>query len=400
MAVSHRRRATIACCGGMALSIALLSGLGAWRPAAAPARAQDAVTVSYSAGWNLVSGPAGAQLPGVRGDLLELSPDGSGYTAVAADAAVIAGEGYWAFFPADTQVSLAPDNPGMTELDVTPGTWTLIGNPGSRPVRLSGVSAAYGYDPASGYMPLSVLPPGRGAIVLPDASGAMALAPIVNEITFVALPSSTAANQFVSGTPVASPPAATPTTLASGGGDVAVIQAGFGQAKAGAPVAVAALLQSTGGPTDGVPLSITVYDATGAVVAAGDTTLRYLGAGETTGFVHRLTAASGGSAARVAVVAGGGKPAGDPPSGALGFGQVSLTAGHSGLEATAVLSSSFADDLSDVHVSAIAYDASGAIDGGGETTKRVVPAGGSVGVVVSIDTSGTPASVQFYAQLP
>jgi len=399
MASSRQRRAIVGCRGGIALLLALSAALGGWRPAAAPVRAQDTATVSYSAGWNLVGGPGGAQLPGVQGDLLTLSPDGSGYTSVAASTGIAAGEGYWAFFPADAQVFIPPGNPGIAELDASPGIWMLIGNPGSRAMRLSGVSAAYGYDAASGYAPISVLQPGRGAVVLPDASGTIDLAPAVNEIAFVA-PPSPAANQFATGTPAASPPATAPIAPSGGSEGVSVIQTGFGQAKAGAPVAVAALLQNTGAPTDGVPLSITVYNASGAVVAAGDTTMRYLGAGETTGFVHRLTAASSGSAARVEVVAGDGKAAGDPPAGGLGFSQASLTADHSGLEATAVLSSSFADDLSDVHVSAIAYDASGVIDGGGETTKRVVPAGGSVGVVVSIDASGTPASVQFYAQLP
>jgi hypothetical protein len=397
----RRARPALSLRGGLAILVALAGLAGLHWPAAPPARAQEPVTVSYDAGWNLVGVTDGTPLPGVQGGLFELASDGSGY--VAAENGPVSSRGYWAYFAVPAQIVLSPADDGSVTIDAAPAIWTLVGNPGERPVRLSGLSTAYGYDPVAGYSAVSVLAPGRGALVLPDAGGAITFTPAVDRITLVApagTPPTPTTNQLSTGGPAEVQPTSETGAVAAVSGAVLVIQAGFGQPRPGAPIAVAVLVQNTGAPTDGVPLAITAYDANGAVVAAGDTTLRYLGSGETTGFVRRLTAASGSTAARVSAIAGAGKPAGVPPTGALGFSDLALAAAHSGWEATAVLSSSFANDLSSVHVSAIAYDSSGAIDGGGETTKRLVPAGGSVGVVVSLDSSGTPASVQFYAQLP
>jgi hypothetical protein len=384
-----------------ALVLSLLTPLRLQRAAALPVHAQQTATVTYAAGWNLIGGPDGTDVSGTDADLWQLAPDGS-FESVPSDEPLTGGQGYWAFFSAGTQLSLPAADAAATEIDAPAAAWTLVGNPTTEPVSIGGVSAAYGYDPATGYSPVSLLAPGRGALVLPDDAGQVTLTPSANDIALLAPAPAPAANAFELG-PAPAPTAASPdASIASvpPGGSVEVLKSGFGQAKAGGPIAVAALLQNAGEPVDQVPVSITVYDGSGSVLAAADTTARYFDSGETIGFVHRIAAAGSGSAARVAIVTGPGKPAGEAPPGSLSFGQTAIDTEHSGLEATTTLSSSFASDLTNVRVSAIAYDATGAIDGGGETIKRIVPAGGSVGLVVSLDVSGTPASVQFYAQLP
>lgn len=371
---------------------------GGRRPAPIPALAQSSVTVVYQAGWNLVGMPAGTQLSDVQGDLLALSPDEGDYVPVSVDA-LESGQGYWAYFPQATRVSLPTVAPGPISADAPAGTWILVGNPSSQPVRLSGASQAYQYDPASGYAPVTLLPPGRGAMVTSQTGGAISMAPAVNAIVAVAPPAPPAPAVSFAGT--GSSPQLSPGPPASEtNGAVTVIAQGFGQSRAGAPIAVAVLLRNDGAPVDSTPLSMTVFDAGGSVIAAGDTTLHYLGAGQTTGFVHRLRPSGTSVAARVTVEAGSGKAAGQAPTGSLSFSDTALSMRHSSLQASALLTSSFASDLSDVHINALLYDASGTLAGGGETIKRLVPADGSVGVVLSVEASGTPARVEFYAQLP
>jgi hypothetical protein len=357
------------------------------------AGAQQTFRASYAVGWNLVGGPEGAQFAGAQGALLTLSDGQPGYTAVEADVGIEAGRGYWAYFLSDTVVSVtAGVSTGPLTIPAAEGGWLLIGNPTSQPQRLSGADVAYQYDPAGGYSPLVLLPPGRGALIHASAGSTITLAPAPDLILAGAVPVPA----------VAAGMSLAPTTNAGSidEGSIQVLMRGFGQSRQGGPITVAALLRNQGTPVDLVPVSITVYDAAGSVIAAGDTSLHYLNAGETTGLAHRLTPRAAGVPTRVDVQAGAGRAAGTPPPGTLTFSQETLVASRGGQEATAILSNSYTNDLSDVHVNAIVYDAAGSIIGGGATIKRLVPAGGSAGVAVAMDVSGSAARVAFYAQLP
>jgi hypothetical protein len=354
----------------------------------ARADAQETFRASYAAGWNLVGGPAGAQFDGALGALLTLNDGQQGYTALESDAGVEAGRGYWAYFPSDTIVPIAAaGNADLPAVPVAAAGWLLVGNPTAQPLRLTGAEVAYQYDPAAGYSPLNLLLPGRGALVYSAAGGAITFAPAPARIISGAGPAP-AVSSGAGLAPVAS------------AASISVMSSGFGQSRQGGPITVAALVRNQGTAVDLVPISITVYDAAGGVIAAGDTTLHYLSAGETSGLAHRLTPKGAGAPARAEVIAGMGRAAGMPPPGALTFAQQALVPGHAGSQATAVISSSYTTDLTDIHVSAIVYDAAGAIVGGGATIKRLVPAGGSTGVALAADVSGPAARVEFYAQLP
>jgi hypothetical protein len=371
----------------------LLAGLPRTGPLPDPASAQQAVTVTYHAGWNLVGGPAGTMLAGVQGDLWTLAPDGSGYVRAAASTPLTAGTGYWALFLADTPVTLPAAPVQGLQLSLPAGVWTIAGNPSSAPVTLSGADAAYGFDPTSGYTPLSVLQPGRAALVYAGAGGTLAIAPAAiapDTITSIAPPAPAAP-------PANAPPAAAVSETAGG---VTVLASGVGQAKPGGPVTVAALVRNDGPAVDLTPIEATVYDANGTVIAAGGSTLHYLATGEVTGFAGRFSTHAFGAAARATIQLGQGRPVGAPEPGDFSFSDVTLVGNRSGLDASAVLTSTYATDATDVRVYAIAYDNSSAIVGGGAIILRFVPANGSTGVIVPLDFSTTLARVDLYANLP
>lgn len=66
---------------------------------------------------------------------------------------------------------------------------------------------------------------------------------------------------------------------------------------------------------------------------------------------------------------------------------------------TGVISNPYKKDLSDLRMSAVAYDASGAIIGGGFTYLNLIPAEGKTGAAVSVTTAGEPASVELFAAI-
>lgn len=378
----------------------LLVLIGSAAPLARPSgiRAQAPVQVLYHAGWNLVAGPSGTRLSGVDGDLLTLAAGGATYESIPASTPLTGGAGYWAYFAADTQVPV-PVTPAQAQnLSLTAGSWTIAGNSSSQPVRLSGADEALGFDPTQGYTSLTVLSAGRAALVYSASGGTLVLAPLPD--TILSLPSADPTAAAVTSALPASAalPAAQPASGSPAG--VEVLATGFGQAKPGGPVTVAALVRNDGPAVDTTPVTITVYDAGGTVIAARDSTLHYLASGETTGFVQRLTAQGSGAAAAAQIEAGNGRPASDPLPGELSFSQMSLMTNRTGIEASAVLTSTYASDLSTVRVDAIAYDGHGTIIGGGEALQRLVPAGDSIGVLIALDVSAPPARVDLYANLP
>lgn len=374
-----RRAATVL------LSLLVLALCLPWHAAAArvPHRAQSDLSIAYAAGWNLVGAPAGVRFTGAT-SLLALAPDGT-YQPVSPLDAAETGRGYWAYFPAAVDVSLAPAATTSAAIDLPPGAWALAGNPFSVPARLSGADVAYSYDPAGGYQRVALLPPGHGALVYSASGSALTLSAAPDTIRALAPP----------------PPAPSPSATSTRSAAITVVDSGFGQPRPGGPVTAAFLLRNDGAsPLDGAPVSISVYDAAGGVIGTADTSVHLLLPGETTGAVHRLAVSGGASAARIDVQAGAGKQAGLPPPGALSFGPATLSAGRGGLIAATVLSSSYANDFSSVRISAIAYDAGGRIIGGGATIKRLVPANAAIGVQVAVEAAATPARIDFYAQLP
>lgn len=131
----------------------------------------------YHAGWNLVAGPAGTRFTGARGSLYTLQPGDSDYRTLNASGPIAAGAGYWAYFTADTTVTLGPDGPQSASVQVPPGQFAMIGNPSaSRAVTVSGADVVYTFDPTqNSYVTTTTLQPGQGAWVLSANGGTVAL---------------------------------------------------------------------------------------------------------------------------------------------------------------------------------------------------------------------------------
>ena len=68
-------------------------------------------------------------------------------------------------------------------------------------------------------------------------------------------------------------------------------------------------------------------------------------------------------------------------------------------QVTGIVTNPYAKDLQDVQVSAVAYDASNAIIGGGFTFVNFIPSGGSSGAAMTITTSAVPDHVELYASI-
>jgi len=136
------------------------------------------LTVTYSAGWNIVAGPTGTTLTGTFGPLYTMQNGSNAYQTLPAGTPLQAGAGYWAYFNAPTTMSLALASYGTVSVPLPPGQYVLIGNPGSTSATVTGASSVLTYTPgASGYTQASQLAPGQGAWAVSLAGGTATIAP-------------------------------------------------------------------------------------------------------------------------------------------------------------------------------------------------------------------------------
>ncbi|HEY7294224.1 MAG TPA: hypothetical protein VH916_04240, partial [Dehalococcoidia bacterium] len=128
-----------------------------------------AETVSYPAGWNLVSMPPTGRLPV---DAFDWDATKETYARVAAGEALQPGRGYWAFFPDATTLTLPAATHDAVQFGGPEGAWLLAGNPNAAiPAAISGASVAFAWDAtAQRYVPTTTLQPGSGAWVLSEGS--------------------------------------------------------------------------------------------------------------------------------------------------------------------------------------------------------------------------------------
>lgn len=140
---------------------------------------QTSATVTYAAGWNIVAGPAGTVFTQARGSLYTLQPGDSGYETLAAGASVVAGRGYWAFFPSAATVAFTGSGTSSGTVSAPAGQWIMVGNPGaSAPVTVRGADVVYLWDPvANQFTQTTLLPVGRGAWVFSNNGATITVGP-------------------------------------------------------------------------------------------------------------------------------------------------------------------------------------------------------------------------------
>jgi len=176
--------------------------------AATPTRAQSGIGVTYHAGWNLIGGPDGTTLPGTIA-LLTMGPGDPDYVRLPAQGPIAGGRGYWAFFAADTTITLAGAGQMVAQVPAPPGQYIMIGNPsGVQSAVVSGADDVEVWDNATGtYQRTTVLGVGQGGWAMSRTGGIVTITG-----TGPALSVPPAAAPSVAAPAVTAPqPAATPT---------------------------------------------------------------------------------------------------------------------------------------------------------------------------------------------
>lgn len=137
---------------------------GATCPPAANVTPVAGIVVTYPAGWNIVAGPSGTVVSGAVGSFYTMQTGDATYETLPLSTPLKAGVGYLAFFPATAQSNIPPASPSSTTVQLAPGQFVLIGNPGNTPATVAGADVLLVLDPATGTLsPGTVLAPGQGA---------------------------------------------------------------------------------------------------------------------------------------------------------------------------------------------------------------------------------------------
>jgi PKD domain-containing protein len=123
--------------------------------------------VNLPAGWNLIALPPNSTLPGPLAAPYTYGPNDSAYVQVQN---VPSGVGVWQFLNAPSTLSISRGSPQTATVQLPPGHWVMIGNPGSFPATVKGADTVYIYD-GSTYKATTTLEPGQGAWAISLSGG-------------------------------------------------------------------------------------------------------------------------------------------------------------------------------------------------------------------------------------
>jgi hypothetical protein len=132
---------------------------------------------TYPAGWNIVSGPSGTTLTGSTGPLYTFSAGSAAYQTLPQGTPLQTGVGYWAYFPSGGSANFGPASSSSTTVQLPPGQFVMIGNPGAGTATVSGANAVVlTYSPTSnGYTQTTQLAPGQGAWAASPTGGTLTI---------------------------------------------------------------------------------------------------------------------------------------------------------------------------------------------------------------------------------
>jgi hypothetical protein len=143
------------------LPVALVSG----------ARAQSATAVTYTTGWNMAGGPAGADLSPAAAVVAYV---GGAYQDVQPRQTQTC-QGYWAYFRAPATVTLPATATALQTCPLQSG-WTLVGNPFDAAALLpSGVTGWYWNTGSGSYQLVTSIPAGGAVWLYAAGPGAVTL---------------------------------------------------------------------------------------------------------------------------------------------------------------------------------------------------------------------------------
>ena len=146
------------------------------QPTATP---KPGTIITYSAGWNLVGGPAGTVFTGAAASLFTFQANDVNYETVAAATPLQANSrGFWAFFAVPSTVTLPLTTAQSVTVSLPPNQFVMIGNPTDGAVTLKGADTVYTYNAAQGqYVNTTTLNAGQGAWVFSRGGGTLTLTP-------------------------------------------------------------------------------------------------------------------------------------------------------------------------------------------------------------------------------
>lgn len=132
----------------------------------------NGVSVTFAAGWNLVSAPDGTVLNGISGSLATFQAGDTSYETQPSTTPLKGGRGYWAYFTSSSTQMLPLTTSGTVTVTLPAGTQVLIGNPSSSPATVSGATSLSAFDPSTNqYVAATTLKPGQGAWAVSSAGG-------------------------------------------------------------------------------------------------------------------------------------------------------------------------------------------------------------------------------------
>jgi PKD domain len=131
------------------------------------------VVVNLQTGWNLIAVPPGATLqPGPIPMPYTWHAGDTQYTGVQNNQS---GVGYWQFLDHAAMLSIPSGSPATVTIQLPPGQWIMVGNPGSRTATVKGADVVYVYSQGSGYQQTTTLQPGQGAWVFSNSGGPLTI---------------------------------------------------------------------------------------------------------------------------------------------------------------------------------------------------------------------------------
>jgi len=136
-------------------------------------------TVTYPAGWNLVSGPDGTVFSQADDPMYTLETDGTTNTPRPNAWGVTSGYGYWAKFDVATTVALHGCDTPVVIRSAPASTFIMIGNPrATTTLPVYGADVVYWYDPdLNNYVVVTTLAPGQGALAISLTGGSIYIGP-------------------------------------------------------------------------------------------------------------------------------------------------------------------------------------------------------------------------------
>jgi hypothetical protein len=182
---------------------------------------------------------------------------------------------------------------------------------------------------------------------------------------------------------------------------IQIVKVGFGSDEF-STMAVA-VLQNTSA-TDAaelVQVQMAAYDANNTVVGSSNDIVFFMRANSKAAAAAPIQVTQGAKVTQVKVEASATRWDKDPhPEATIDSDQVKFDSGQFGMsQVTGLVVSRYVSDLKDLTTTAVCYDGSGTIIGGGIGIVQLLPGGSKVGTSVQVTVSGSPANCELYASV-